>query len=93
MAGEPVARTDALVGDERGPRSTGQRGSRILGGADARYAAIATLSTVVVLGVLAAAVVTSPGWPTVKEKFFNGAEFRFWFPDVAHAFVTTSSSS
>jgi polar amino acid transport system permease protein len=66
----------------------GQRGSRILGGADARYAAIATLSTVVVLGVLATAVVTSAGWPTVKEKFFNGAEFRFWFSDVAHAFVT-----
>ena len=65
----------------------GQRGSRILGGADARYAAIATLSTVVVLGALVTLVVTSPGWPTVKEKFFNGEEFRFWFADVAHAFL------
>jgi polar amino acid transport system permease protein len=63
----------------------GQRGSRILGGTDARYAVIATLSTVVVLGALVTAVVTSPGWPTVKQKFFNGAEFRFWFSDVAHA--------
>src|SRR5262249_52775743 len=65
----------------------GQRGSRILGGADARYAAIATLSTVVLLAVLVTLVVTSAGWPTVKEKFFNADEFQFWFSDVAHAFV------
>jgi polar amino acid transport system permease protein len=32
--------------------------------------------------------VTSAGWPAVREKFFNGAEFRFWFSDVAHAMVT-----
>jgi polar amino acid transport system permease protein len=60
-------------------------GRRLPGGADARYAVIATLSTVVVLGALVTAVVTSPGWPTVKQKFFNVDEFRFWFSDVAHA--------
>jgi polar amino acid transport system permease protein len=64
------------------------RGSRLLGGADARYAAIATLSTVVLLGAVTAIVVTSSGWPEVREKFFNGGEFRYWFSDVAHAFVT-----
>jgi polar amino acid transport system permease protein len=32
---------------------------------------VAALSTVVVLGVLTVAVVTSPGWPRVHETFFN----------------------
>src|SRR5262249_25337992 len=65
-----------------------QRGSRLLGGADARYAAIATLSTIVMLGAITALIVTSAGWPTVRQKFFNGEEFSYWFSDVAHAFVT-----
>jgi polar amino acid transport system permease protein len=65
----------------------GAGGSRILAGKDARYAGIATLSTLAVFSALALLVVTSAGWPTVKEKFFNRAEFQFWFSDVAHAFV------
>jgi polar amino acid transport system permease protein len=69
------------------PEFAGRRGSRILGGGDARYATIATLSTLVLVGALTTLVVTSPGWPTVKEKFFNVSEFQTWFPDVASAFV------
>ena len=33
------------------------------------------------------AVVHSPNWPAVKHLFFNGAEFRKTFPDVASKFV------
>ena len=33
-------------------------------------------------------VVTSAGWPDVKQAFFNGAEFRSSFPGIASAFLT-----
>ncbi len=36
-----------------------------------RRATIATVSTVVVLGALAVAVLTSPGWPVVAQTFFD----------------------
>jgi polar amino acid transport system permease protein len=48
--------------------------------------AIAAISTVVVLGGLAVLILTSPGWPEVREKFFNVDEFRETFPDIAKAF-------
>jgi polar amino acid transport system permease protein len=64
------------------------RGSKILGGmgADARNVAIALTSTVVVFGLLGLAIVTSSGWPVVRDTFFSGKEFRAWFPDVLSAF-------
>ncbi|MFL5845124.1 MAG: amino acid ABC transporter permease [Solirubrobacteraceae bacterium] len=49
-------------------------------------AAIAALSTVVVLGGLAALVLTSSGWPNVRETFFSSTEFRSSFPDVLDGF-------
>jgi polar amino acid transport system permease protein len=36
-----------------------------------RNVTISTISTVVVLGVLVALVLSSPGWPAVREAFFN----------------------
>jgi polar amino acid transport system permease protein len=48
--------------------------------------AIAALSTVVVLGALVAVVVTSPGWPAVRETFFSWPDFRRAFPDVLDGF-------
>jgi polar amino acid transport system permease protein len=51
-----------------------------------RGAAIAALSSIVVLGGLAALVVTSEGWPNVRETFFSGTEFRSSFPDVLDGF-------
>jgi polar amino acid transport system permease protein len=48
--------------------------------------AIAALSTVVVLGALAAVVVTSPGWPAVRETFFSWPDFRRAFPNVLDGF-------
>jgi polar amino acid transport system permease protein len=51
-----------------------------------RGAAIAGLSTVVVIGGLAALVLTSPGWPVVRETFFSWSEFRNAFPEVLSGF-------
>lgn len=48
---------------------------------------MATLSTVIVLGIVVLLVLRSPGWPAFKQLFFNGAEFRRSFPDIAHAFL------
>jgi polar amino acid transport system permease protein len=51
-----------------------------------RGTAIAALSTLVVLGGLTAVVVTSPGWPAVRETFFSWPDFRRAFPDVLDGF-------
>lgn len=53
---------------------------------DRRGAAIAAISTIIVLGGLAALVLTSPGWPDVREKFFSVQEFQDTFPDILEAF-------
>ncbi|MGN6378914.1 MAG: amino acid ABC transporter permease [Gaiellales bacterium] len=50
------------------------------------YVLIATVSTIVVFGVLAVIIVNSPGWPRVKQEFFNWSEFRTWFRPVLNAF-------
>jgi polar amino acid transport system permease protein len=47
---------------------------------------IATISTVVVLGGIAVLILTSPGWPAVREQFFSTGEFSDTFPDIAKAF-------
>ena len=40
-----------------------------------RSAAIATISTIVVVGGLAALVLTSPGWASVHELFYNADRY------------------
>jgi polar amino acid transport system permease protein len=50
------------------------------------YVLIATASTVVVFGVAAAVIVSSPGWPTVKASFFDWSEVTTWFRPVLDAF-------
>jgi polar amino acid transport system permease protein len=58
-----------------GPR-VGNRASRILGGGGAlRSTLIAAASTVVFFTVLVLVVVNSPGWPEVRESFFDGDVF------------------
>lgn len=52
-----------------------------------RRATVAIVSTVLVLGVLAVGITQSPGWPRVRETYFNLGEARSVFPDVAKAFV------
>jgi polar amino acid transport system permease protein len=51
-----------------------------------RNTAIAALSSFVVIGGLAALVLTSPGWDTVRETFFNWGEFKNAFPEVLSGF-------
>jgi polar amino acid transport system permease protein len=54
----------------------GSRASRILGGGGAvRSTLVAAVSTVAFFGVLAVLVVRSPGWPEVRESFFDGDIF------------------
>ena len=54
--------------------------------AGARSASLATASTVLFAVVVAAVVVSSPGWPRVHETFFNWGEFSDAFPDVLRGF-------
>lgn len=51
-----------------------------------RGQAIAAVSSLVVIGGLAALILTSPGWPEVRETFFNWEVFKESFPDVLKAF-------
>jgi polar amino acid transport system permease protein len=49
-------------------------------------AAVAALSTVVVIGGLVAIIVTSPGWSNVEATFFSWPDFERAFPDVLRGF-------
>ena len=68
------------------------RGSRILadlkgsgGGQSSVWIALA--STLVLVGLVAFVVLTSSGWPAVKEAFFNRDIFFDSMPEIAHAFL------
>jgi polar amino acid transport system permease protein len=58
----------------------------MLGSREGRAVATALVSTVVVFTAIVVAIVNSPGWPAVRESFFNGEFFRSSFPDIARAF-------
>ena len=47
---------------------------------------IAATSSVIVLGGLATLILTSPGWPAVRETFFSSSVFRDSFPGILSAF-------
>jgi polar amino acid transport system permease protein len=51
-----------------------------------RGQAIAAVSTAIVVGGLAALVLTSPGWPVVRETFFSWSVFKESFPEVLSGF-------
>ncbi|MFT3865489.1 MAG: amino acid ABC transporter permease [Solirubrobacterales bacterium] len=51
-----------------------------------RNTLIAAGSSVVVIGGLAALILTSPGWPVVRETFFSWSEFKNSFPEVLSGF-------
>jgi polar amino acid transport system permease protein len=53
---------------------------------DRRGFLIALASSVILLGGLAALVLTSPGWPDVRETFFSWEAFRTSFPEVLRGF-------
>jgi polar amino acid transport system permease protein len=51
-----------------------------------RSATVATLATVVVLGLLVVVILTSPGWARVRETFFSWDDAKASFPEVIRAF-------
>ncbi len=51
-----------------------------------RQAAVSAVSTVVVLGLIAFVVLTSEGWPNVRETFFSWTDFKDSFPQVLDGF-------
>jgi polar amino acid transport system permease protein len=80
-----------------GPPGTGDplvdpgRRSRILGGGlgaeGGRAVVIALVSTVAFFTVVVVVVINSPGWPEVRQLFFNGEQFRESLPVIARAFL------
>lgn len=48
---------------------------------------MATLSTLVFVGLIVAVVVNAAGWPDVKQAFFDPDIFSESFPDIARAFL------
>jgi len=71
------------------PPAQGNRGSRILAplrAEGARGVAIAIVSTVVVFAVVTIAVVSSSGWPLIRQSFFDGAVFAEAFPKIVDKF-------
>jgi polar amino acid transport system permease protein len=51
-----------------------------------RRVGVASLATVVVIGGLAAVVLLSPGWPRVRESFFDGFHARESLPAIVDGF-------
>jgi len=45
------------------------------------------LSTIVFFTVLALAITHAPGWPEVRQTFFNWQEFKASMPEIARAFL------
>jgi polar amino acid transport system permease protein len=76
--------------DARGSAAGGPTRQQVRADAKRRRATrdrlVAFVAAVVVLGGLAAVVLTSPGWPSVKELFFNKDQFTEHFPDVLGGF-------
>jgi polar amino acid transport system permease protein len=69
------------------PELLGSRSSRLLGSLRPGGVAVATLSTIVVFGVLGYIIVNSPGWPAVQRTFFNSEEFWAAFPKLLPALI------
>ena len=87
MDGRPVGRARAAI-DATLPQPGERRLARAAAKArrNRRQLAISAVSTVLVLGLLVTVVVTSEGWPTVRETFFNPTDFKDSFPAVLRGF-------
>jgi polar amino acid transport system permease protein len=51
-----------------------------------RGALISAVSSIVIIGGLALLILTSPGWPDVRDSFFSWSDFKDSFPDVLKGF-------
>jgi polar amino acid transport system permease protein len=86
----PGGAKDPYPGAAAGSAPGGDRGSRILAPLrveGARGVWIAVVSTVVVFGAIAVAVLNSSGWPQITEAFFDGEIFAESFPKIVEKFV------
>jgi polar amino acid transport system permease protein len=81
LGGDPVGATLDKPARSRAPRLLD------LGEGGARSIVIAVASTVVVFGVIAWLIVSSPGWPLVQRAFFSGDQFARSLPRQLEAFV------
>jgi polar amino acid transport system permease protein len=72
--------TTAAASDRRVAREAARRRKAVRG------AGISALSAVIVIGGLVLLIVTSQGWPEVKETFFSWEVFKESFPDVLKGF-------
>ncbi len=70
----------AVISDRRLARQAAKRRKQ------RRGQAIAAVSSIIVLGGLAVWILTSPGWPAVRETFFSWSEFKNSFPEVLKGF-------
>lgn len=70
----------AVISDRRLERQAAKRKQA------RRGQAIAAVSTVIVLGGLVTWVLTSPGWPEVRDTFFSWSVFKDSFPEVLGGF-------
>jgi polar amino acid transport system permease protein len=75
-----LAESIAILSDRRLAREAARRRQQ------RRGQAIAAVSTVVVIGGLAVWILTSPGWPVVRETFFSWSIFKQAFPEVLEGF-------
>jgi polar amino acid transport system permease protein len=75
------------VADSTPTERLGSRASPLLGRMRPGGVLLASGSTVVVFAVLGYLIVTAPGWPRVRESFFDGEIFAASFPDIARALL------
>ena len=80
MTEAPDTAPSQAAPDRRAERAAARRAHALRG------QGIAAASTVLVLGGLTAAILTSPGWPVFRDSFFDAEQFRESFPDVLSAF-------
>ncbi|MBK5115956.1 MAG: ABC transporter permease subunit, partial [Thermoleophilia bacterium] len=87
-SGARVATDEGAAGAESAAEPRDRRAERAASrrSRDRRGFAIATISTVVVLGGLATVILTSPGWPDVQRTFLSWQAFKDSFPDILRAF-------
>jgi polar amino acid transport system permease protein len=77
---------DLVPPEDGGGPLAGSRRSRLVKG-EGRGVLISTASTVVVLAVVVAVVLTAPGTPVIRDRFFDPTHLRQAFPAVARAFL------
>ena len=88
--GNRRSRILSLRSDASRERSASRRSARVRARGrrteGAKGAVIATISTLIVFGLIAVFVFTSPGWKAVQEAFFNLEDFKASFPLILRAF-------